>query len=173
MNITRGIKATAQKVVIYGPEGVGKSTLAAQFPNPLFIDTEGSTNNMDVARLDPPSSWTMLINQIAFVKANPTVCQTLIIDTIDWAERLAIESICAQYDKKGIEDFGWGAGYTYLAEELGRLLNKLQELVDMGINIVLTAHSQLKKFELPDELGTYDRYELKLANKKQMPLHLV
>ena len=74
MQITKGKRARAQRVVIYGPEGIGKSSLAAQFPNPLFIDTEGSTDNMDVARADKPTSWTMLMNHIAFVKANPTIC---------------------------------------------------------------------------------------------------
>lgn len=166
MQITRGKRARAQRVVIYGPEGIGKSSLAAQFPNPLFIDTEGSTDNMDVTRADKPSSWTMLMNHIAFVKANPTICQTLVIDTIDWAEALALQYICAQHNKTGIEDFGWGAGYTYLIEEIGRLLDRLQELVELGINVVLTAHAQVKKFTKPDEMGGYDRYELKLSNKK-------
>ncbi|HEM3683579.1 TPA: ATP-binding protein [Streptococcus suis] len=166
MQITKGKRARAQRVVIYGPEGIGKSSLAAQFPNPLFIDTEGSTDNMDVARADKPTSWTMLMNHIAFVKANPTICQTLVIDTIDWAEALALQYICAQHGKSGIEDFGWGAGYTYLIEEIGRLLDRLQELVELGINVVLTAHAQVKKFTKPDELGGYDRYELKLSNKK-------
>lgn len=165
MNITSGVQARAQRVVIYGTEGIGKSTLASQFPKPLFIDTEGSTSNMDVKRLDKPTSWTMLMNQIAFVKANPDKFQTLVIDTIDWAESLAIESVCAQHGKRGIEDFGYGNGYTYIREEFGRLLNKLQELVDIGINVVLTAHSQLRKFEQPDEEGAYDRYELKLGKK--------
>ncbi|HFI0256492.1 TPA: ATP-binding protein [Streptococcus suis] len=166
MQITKGKRARAQRVVIYGPEGIGKSSLAAQFPNPLFIDTEGSTDNMDVARADKPTSWTMLMNHIAFVKANPTICQTLVIDTIDWAEALALQYICAQHDKSGIEDFSWGSGYTYLIEEIGRLLDRLQELVELGINVVLTAHAQVKKFTKPDELGGYDRYELKLSNKK-------
>lgn len=165
MNIISGVQARAQRVVIYGTEGIGKSTLAAQFPKPLFIDTEGSTSNMDVKRLDKPTSWTMLMNQIAFVKANPDKFDTLVIDTIDWAESLAIESVCAQHGKRGIEDFGYGNGYTYVREEFGRLLNKLQELVDIGINVVLTAHSQLRKFEQPDEEGAYDRYELKLGKK--------
>ncbi|HFR3844673.1 ATP-binding protein [Streptococcus suis] len=166
MQITKGKRARAQRVVIYGPEGIGKSSLAAQFPNPLFIDTEGSTDNMDVARADKPTSWTMLMNHIAFVKSNPTICQTLVIDTIDWAEALALQYICAQHNKSGIEDFGWGSGYTYLIEEIGRLLDRLQELVELGINVVLTAHAQVKKFTKPDELGGYDRYELKLSNKK-------
>lgn len=165
MNITRGKQARAQRVIIYGTEGIGKSTLAAQFPEPLFIDTEGSTSNMDVARMDKPDSWEMLLNQIAFVKANPTVCKTLIVDTIDWAEALAIESVCTLYGKTGIEEFGYGNGYTYVREEFGRFLNKLQEIVDLGIHVVLTAHSQIRKFEQPDEFGSYDRYELKLGKK--------
>lgn len=165
MQITKGKRARAQKVVVYGPEGIGKSTFAAQFPEPLFIDTEGSTDNMDVSRLDKPSSYTMLKNEIAWVKANPTVCKTLVIDTIDWAESLVIADVCAQHGKKGIEDFGWGNGYTYTKEEMGSLLNQLGELVDLGINVVLTAHAQMRKFEQPDEMGSYDRWELKLGKK--------
>ena len=165
MQITRGRKARAQKVVIYGPEGIGKSTFAAQFPEPVFIDTEGSTDNMDVARMDKPTSWAMLKNEIAFIKANSDACKTLVIDTIDWAEQLAVSYVCSQHQKNGIEDFGWGKGYTYVQEEIGRLLNSLSELVDIGINVVLTAHAQIKKFEQPDEMGAYDRYELKLGQK--------
>jgi hypothetical protein len=165
MQITKGKRARAQKVVVYGPEGIGKSTFAAQFPETLFIDTEGSTDNMDVARLNKPSSYTMLKNEIAWVKANPTVCKTLVIDTIDWAESLVIADVCAQHGKKGIEDFSWGKGYTYTKEEMGRLLNLLSELVDLGINVVLTAHAQMRKFEQPDEMGSYDRWELKLGKK--------
>lgn len=165
MQITKGKRARAQKVVIYGPEGIGKSTFASQFPGAVFIDTEGSTDNMDVSRLNKPSSYTMLKNEIAWVKANPTVCKTLVIDTIDWAESLVIADVCAQHGKKGIEDFGWGNGYTYTKEEMGRLLNQLGELVDLGINIVLTAHAQIRKFEQPDEMGSYDRWELKLGKK--------
>ena len=43
MRIKRGIQAGPQKVVLYGPEGIGKSTFAAQFPNPLFLDVEEGT----------------------------------------------------------------------------------------------------------------------------------
>lgn len=165
MQITKGKRARAQKVVIYGPEGIGKSTFASQFPGAVFIDTEGSTDNMDVSRLNKPSSYTMLKNEIAWVKANPTCCKTLIIDTIDWAESLIVDDICALHQKKGIEDFGYGNGYVYVKEELGRFLNSLSELVDLGINVVLTAHAQMRKFEQPDEMGSYDRWELKLGKK--------
>ena len=64
MEIIRGKMPGAKKVVVYGPEGIGKSTFAAQFPDPLFIDTEGSTKDMDVARTPDPTSWSMLLEQV-------------------------------------------------------------------------------------------------------------
>jgi len=169
MEITRGKIASAQKVVVYGPEGIGKSTFAAQFPNPVFIDTEGSTKHMDVARTPKPSSWAMLLEQVKYFKANPHAYNTLVIDTADWAEQLCITEICAKANKGGIEDFGYGKGYVYLAEEFGKLLNLLEELIELGMNVVMTAHAQMRKFEQPDEMGAYDRWEMKLQ-KKTAPL---
>lgn len=165
MEITKGIIPCAKKVVIYGPEGIGKSTFASQFPDPVFIDTEGSTNSMNVARLPKPTSWQMLLDEIQYVKSHPDVCKTLIIDTIDWAESMCVQNICDKYQKTGIEDFGYGNGYVYTKEEIGRFLNKLSEIVEAGVNVVLTAHAQIRKFEQPDELGAYDRWELKLGKK--------
>lgn len=165
MNIIRGKIPCAKKVVVYGPEGIGKSTFASQFPDPVFIDTEGSTNSMDVARFPKATSWQMLLDQINHVRVHPETCKTLVIDTIDWAEQMCVESICNKHQKSGIEDFGYGNGYVYTKEEFGRFLNKLSELVERGINVVLTAHAQIRKFEQPDELGAYDRWELKLGKK--------
>lgn len=165
MEIIKGKLQSAQKVIVYGPEGIGKSTFAADFPEPLFIDTEGSTKHMDVARLKKPSSFTMLLEEIKYVKTNPNVCKTLVVDTVDWAEQLCVEHICSLHDKKGIEDFGYGNGYVYVKEEFGRFLNSLEEVIEIGINVVLTAHAQIRKFEQPNEMGAYDRYELKLGKK--------
>lgn len=165
MDIIRGKIPCAKKVVVYGPEGIGKSTFASQFPAPVFIDTEGSTSAMDVARFPKATSWQMLLDQIDYVKTHPETCKTLVIDTIDWAEQMCVESICDKHQKSGIEDFGYGNGYVYTKEEFGRFLNKLSELVERGTNVVLTAHAQIRKFEQPDELGAYDRWELKLGKK--------
>jgi len=169
MQIITGKIASAQKVIIYGPEGIGKSTIASKFPNPLFIDTEGSTKHMNVARTPKPSSWTMLMEQVRYVRDNAGVCKTLAIDTADWAEQLCIEEICSKNQKKGIEDFGYGKGYTYLAEEFGRFLNLLEDVIEKGIHVILTAHAKMRKFEQPDEMGQYDRWELKLQ-KQTAPL---
>ena len=165
MQIIRGKIPCAKKVLIYGPEGIGKSTFASRFPEPVFIDTEGSTKDMDVARFEKASSWTMLLDQVRYVKMNPSVCRTLVIDTADWAEQMCVADLCARYGKKGVEDFGYGNGYVYAKEEFGRFLNVLEEVVDAGVNVVLTAHAQMRKFEQPDELGSYDRWELKLGKK--------
>lgn len=167
MEIIKGKIKKAKKVVIYGPEGIGKSTFASKFPDPVFIDTEGSTNDMDVARLPRPTSWIMLLEELQYVEKNPGVCKTLVIDTIDWAEQLCVEHICAKHNKSGIEDFSYGNGYVYTKEEFGRFLNKLTDVIETGVNVVLTAHAQLRKFEQPDEMGAYDRWELKLGKKTQ------
>ena len=164
MQIISGIVHSAQKVVVYGPEGIGKSTFASKFPDTLFIDTEGSTKRLNVRRFEKASSWELLKSQVDYVcKTKP--CKTLIIDTIDWAEQLCIDSVCAAHGKKGIEDFGYGNGYVYEKEEFGKFLNLLEEVISAGIHVVLTAHAILRKFEQPDEMGAYDRWELKLGKK--------
>lgn len=165
MEIIRGRLPGAIKVVIYGPEGIGKSTFASQFPVPLFIDTEGSTRHMDVARTPKPTSWPMLLGLVGEAINDPSLCRTLVIDTMDWAELLCSQYVCDKYQKKSIEEFGYGKGYTYLSEEFGRLLNRLSEVVERGVNVVVTAHAKMRKFEQPDEMGAYDRWEMKLSAK--------
>lgn len=152
MEITKGKIQKAKKVVIYGPEGIGKSTFAARFPGAVFIDTEGSTNDMDVARLPRPTSWNMLFDEIEYIKTHTDECRTLVIDTVDWAELLCVEHICAVHNKKGIEDFGYGNGYVYTKEEFGRFLNKLSDLIEVGINVVLTAHLMYPNLVSEEEL---------------------
>lgn len=169
MEITRGKILSAQKTVIYGPEGIGKSTFASQFPEPVFIDTEGSTKHMNVARFPKPSSWTMLLEEVRQVRDCPSCCKTLVIDTADWAEQLCIDHVCSKAKKDGIEDFGYGKGYIYAAEEFGKLLNLLEEIIERNIHVVITAHAKMRKFEQPDEIGSYDRWEMKLT-KNVAPL---
>lgn len=162
--ITSGTVICPQKVVVYGPEGVGKTSLLAQFPEVLFIDTEGSTKRLDVKRLPPPTSWMMLKDEVEFVIQNRP-CKTLAIDTADWAERLCIRHVCDNASKSGVEDFGYGKGYVYVQEEFGRLLNRLEDVISAGINVAIAAHAQMRKFEQPDELGSYDRWEMKLSRQ--------
>ena len=169
MNITKGKIQTAKKVVIYGPEGIGKSTFASQFPEPLFCDTEGSTKELNISRFDRPDSAQMIYECIDYVKAHPNCYKTFVLDTADWAEQLLCKKVCAAHNWDSIEAKDYGKGYVYLAEEFGKLLNQMEDLVELGINVVVTAHAELRKFEQPDETGSYDRWSLKLT-KRSLPL---
>ncbi len=167
MQIITGVMPKATKAVLYGPEGIGKTSFAAKAPNPLFIDTEGSTTRLNVRRLPAPQSWAMVLEQVQWVIYNPQVCSTLVVDTADWAQRLCTDAVCARLKISGIEDLGYGKGYAYVYEEFGRLLNLLDQVIDRGINVIVTAHAAMRKFEQPDEMGSYDRWELKLNNSQK------
>ena len=167
MQITSGRLQKPIKCVLYGPEGIGKSTFAAMAPFPLFCDVEDSTAHMDVRRLPKATSYQMVLDEINYVKANPHLCDTFVMDTADWAERLCRENVCAKNGKTGIEDFGYGKGYSYVYEDFGRLLNALDELLPLGINVIVNAHAVMRKFEQPDEMGAYDRWELKLISSQK------
>ena len=164
LNIISGVEKTPIKFCIYGAEGVGKTSLAAKMPEPLFLDTEGGTSRLDVRRIKI-TSWEELIGTIKEVIDNPDVCKTLVVDTADWAESLCSDFICNKYRKANIEDFGFGKGYTYLAEEFSNLLQLLSKLVDVGINPVVIAHGKPRKYELPEEQGQFDRWEMKLTKQ--------
>ena len=178
MNITRGKIPGAVKVVVYGPEGIGKSTFASQFPGAVFCDTEGSTIHMDVARFDKPEKWMDIHAALDWSIAHPDQVGTFVLDTADWAEKLGTRYVCQEEaDKSGntrnwdnIEAPGYGKGYTYLKAAFQTLLDKMSVLAGKGVNVVITAHAILKKFEQPDEMGSYDRWSLKLNEKNVSPL---
>ena len=163
--ISSGVVRRPLKIVLYGPEGIGKSTFASRMPQPLLIDTEGSTTHMDVRRLPAPTSYTMLLDEIDYVKKNPQLCRTLVVDTADWAEQMAQKELLDKHQLSGIEDFGYGKGYVYSAEDFGKMLNKLTEVIESGNHVFVNAHAMMRKFEQPDEMGAYDRWELKLSKK--------
>ena len=170
MQITRGKVPCAKRVLIYGTSGIGKSTLGACFPEAVFIDAEGSTKELTVGRLPDPERWEDVINELRWVVSHTDELSTVVIDTIDWAERLAVAYICKQHGLKSIEGANYGKGYVWLAEEIARFLRFCNDVVDAGINVVLIAHSQLRRVELPDEMGAFDMYDLK-TEKRTAPLY--
>ena len=167
MNISKGVQPSPQKVVLYGPEGIGKSTFGARFPAPLFIDVEASTKHLNVVRITPaPATWSALLDTVKDLLAErPAEFQTVVLDTADWAEQMCVKHVCEKHSKAGVEDFGYGKGYTYVAEEFSHLLNYLEDVIDAGYNVVILAHAKMRKFEQPDEMGAYDRWEMKLSRQ--------
>ncbi len=163
IQINRGKVSRPQKIVIYAPEGLGKSTIGSQLPSPLFIDLEQGTHHLDVARVEPTNLTQ--VEDLLVALANKKVeggFKTLVVDTIDWLEELVVKQVCDDGKKNSIEDFGYGKGYTHLAEKMSTVLGKLDAVAAAGMDVVLLAHSQVKKFEAPDDAKAYDRYELKL-----------
>ncbi len=172
--VKTGLAPRAQRVVIYAPEGFGKSTLAAQFPEPLFLDVEDSTSQLDVARLtreDIPDLPTFEAALKEISKGKP--CKTIVVDTIDWLEEMAVADVVKNDDpkwkSKSIEDVGggYGKGYMTLANRFNVVLSRLDEVIAAGINVVLLAHASIVRFDPPDGQGAYDRYELKLFKDRK------
>jgi hypothetical protein len=166
MKIIKGKQQRPQRVVIYGVESVGKTTFASKFPNPLFLDIEGGSNHLNVDRV-AVSSWKELGQCIT--EAAATDYETIVIDSADWAERLAVEDLLATSKKQSVEDFGFGKGWVMAAEKVSRFLTALDSLIDAGKHVVVLAHSKVQRTEPPDILAAYDRYELKLS-KQSSPL---
>ena len=94
--IKKGKIKSAIRLVAYGSEGIGKSTFASQFPDPLFIDVEGGTKQLDIARFPQPETWNDILAMVDAVIAEPTICQTLVIDTIDKAESMLSAQLLAE-----------------------------------------------------------------------------
>lgn len=165
--ISKGKVKTAIRLVAYGAEGIGKSTFASQFPEPLFIDVEGGTKQLDVARFPQPAGWSDLLEMVDAVIAEPGICRTLVIDTIDRAEALLSAQLLAEARVDSIEKYGggYGKGYTAIQERFNKdLLNRLDRLIAKGVNVVLLAHAAMRKLESPDD-PPYDRWELKVSKK--------
>jgi hypothetical protein len=166
MELTRGVRPEPQRIVIYGPEGIGKTTLAAQMPDPVFIDVEGSTSDMDVIRSPVPSSWRSLVDTVEAFARDHHGRQTLVIDTADWAEKLCISHVCAANNMTslgGQEDYG--RSYNLLEAEWRRFLDSLSRVAASGMHVCLTAHTGIRNHKQPDLEKGYDRWELKMEKK--------
>ncbi len=155
------------KAVLYGQEGVGKSSLAAQIPGIVFIDCEGSTTKMDVRRLPAPTSWAMLCDEMDYIRENAAQkgYKAVAIDTFDWAESLALQAICTEHNIKGIEGLNYGKGWQYECELIARFLENTDKLIKAGIHVILICHAISRKTSLPEEIDEFDHWELKLGNK--------
>lgn len=167
-NITRGRVEKPPRVLIYGVEGIGKSTFGAGAPGVVFIPVEDGTAHLDVARFDKPTSWQDVLDAIEELTIGQHDFKTVAIDTIDALEVLCWAHVVAKKNDpkfRDLESFGYGKGYTAALDEWRVLLAKLERLwVQRGMTIVLIAHSWIKTFKNPED-EDFDRYQLKLHEK--------
>ncbi|MFN9912708.1 MAG: ATP-binding protein, partial [Pirellulaceae bacterium] len=168
LKIVKGKQRPPLRVVMYGVEGIGKTTLASQFPKPIILDTEDGSAHLDVDRV-PCRTMADLQGAMHSLVRDPEGYQTVVIDSADWAERMAQEQLLRDEKKDSIEQFGFGKGYVMLAERLSRILALADQLLARGLNVVWVAHAKVVRVSPPDQTDGFDRYEMKM-HKQVAPL---
>jgi hypothetical protein len=154
--------------MIYGTEGIGKSSTAAQAPNAIFIPTEDGLDQIDCARFTFDGPCATRLSEVtdaltALIRESHDY-HTVVIDSADWLERLVWDVLCEQYNVSNIEkvDGGYARGYTHAMTYWRRMLDDLDLLRnERGMAVILLAHAKVEKFDDP-EASAYDRYSPRL-----------
>lgn len=167
--ITSGPLSRPQRVAIYGPHGGGKTFLAKDAPEALFLDLEDGTANFDLRRIRC-SGWGELETALKTLRSDHQGVGTIVIDTVDAAEKFLRADLCATHKKAGLEDFPYGKGWQYLLESFEKFLAQLDAFISMGIHVILIGHSTIKRVYLPELSDPFDRYELQLHDRNSARL---
>ena len=161
--IKRGGEILPPRILLSGPEGIGKSTFAANAPNPLFISQENGLTGLEHVAHISPENFSEVLGAVDELTASASEFQSLVLDTVDWLERSIHQYICKRDGWDNIEAYGkgFGKGYKVAEAELVLLLHKLDSLRSTRkVGIVLLSHVHIKPFSAPE--GTsWDRYEMK------------
>lgn len=161
-----GLIARPVRMVIAGVEGIGKSTLASKAPAPVFLDAENGSARLDVRRVTDFTDWQDLCVSAADLISDPS-CGTIVLDTVDAAEEMVRKHVLKAAKAETIEAVsgGFGKGWTMMAEQYASFLRVMDSAIDAGKHVILIAHVRDKSITLPDMLGSYSRWELKLSKQ--------
>ena len=155
----------AQKILIYGVQGVGKNTLAATFKAPVLIQIEDGSAALDLPAFPLATSYETVVEQINALSVEDHSYKTVIIDTIDWLEPLVWEACCASNNWTSIEAPGYGKGYIELDRWWRYIMTSLDQLrYQRGMDVISLAHSEIKRTEPPDS-DPYDTYQIKMQKR--------
>ena len=164
LNITKTKVVEPPRIVVYGSPKVGKTTFAASAPAPILLDLEGGSKHIEVPRVEGLDTYGKFVDVIKALGAEKHEYKTLVIDSVDWLERLIQATVASEHDVESIEGIGYGKGYQYAVEKFNYLLLGLEKLRTQGMAIVFIGHDQIQKFEDP-LTDSYDRHTLKLHKK--------
>jgi hypothetical protein len=151
------------RICIYGTHGIGKSTIASQFPTPIFISTEDGIDSIDVTSFPRARHVNDVVDSIKTLLKEEHDFKTVVLDSVDWlVEPLIVEDVENTHDAK---DLAYGKGQMLVAESFREILQGLDALRrKRGMNVVLLAHANVVKFESP-MTEPYDRYQPKISNR--------
>lgn len=160
---TTGSQKLPPRLIIYGPHGLGKTSLAAEFPAPVMLDLEkGAPAGVEIPSLGDVESWEHAIDAMIALHEQEHDFKTLIVDSLDRLEHLAQAHVCKLNKWKSIEDPGYGKGYVIAADTLRTFMDACNSLrAKRGMNIVYLAHSQIVRFDDP-QAASYSKYEIRL-----------
>ena len=147
--IQSGRENKPPRLMIYGSEGVGKSTFAASAPNPIFIQTEDGLGELNCRKFPLAHSLAEVLAQLTALRDEQHDFQTVVVDSADWLERLIFDEVCREFGVRNIEkaDGGYGKGYTHALTHWRKVINLLQELRDKrGMMVILVAHAKVERF---------------------------
>lgn len=154
--------------MLFGVEGVGKSTFGSDSPDAVFIDVERGTRELSVARVPEPEdgwTWPDVLDAVRLLETEKHDRKTLVIDTLDELEALLWKHLCERDKKTSIEDYGYGKGYQAAIDEWRVLLAAVERLkAQRAMNIGLLAHCIVKTFKNP-EGEDFDRYQPRMHEK--------
>lgn len=165
--ITTTTERKPPRIVVHGMPGVGKTTLAAAAPAPIFLRTEDGQEGMGVQAFDLLTSWPQMVEQLSALIKEEHNFRTVVVDALDGVERLILAHVCAQEGAASIEKIPYGKGYVMALDQWQRLFAALQMLREKrGMAAVLICHSIVKRHASPD-LAEFDRYQMRLHDKAQ------
>jgi hypothetical protein len=163
-DLIRGKVKKPRRTMLYGVQGVGKSTWAASAPDAVFIPTEEGLNDIDCDKFPVAKSFKEFEDRlIQLAKADHTY-RTVAIDSLDWLEQLVWQKVCQEKGVKSIADIGYGKGYIAALSKWRTLTEGLDALRTNGMGCVLIGHVAVRIFSDPLS-DSYDVYELDLHKK--------
>lgn len=175
MKINTGRKVAPRRILFYGIAGVGKSSWAAQAPGAIFLNIEDGLADIDCNSTDPLRSFDDVIGAINWLTTEEHSFRTVVVDTLDWVEKLIFRDIASQAGKESISDIEFNRGYDRAEPKWKLFLDFLEGLrANRRMSVILLAHSRVQKFQDPI-VGTYDRHvpDLYVNNRGEGPINTI
>lgn len=152
------------RIIIYGESGLGKTTWAVNAQNPIVIQTEDGLGELEVPCFALATSYYDVMSNLADLSSEPHDFKTVVIDSLDWLEPLIWQQVCKDNGKDSIEAIGYGRGYNESLVYWSYFFDELNKCRDIGMTIIMTAHSQITRIEDPEH-APFDMHDLKLHKK--------